>query len=88
MLRAPGQVLEDKREKAEIKQAKKQALSKIHNYRKYVCEMYWPKVSEKNASAMEHLREKAVNENKPTREAPKHRVIVDTSAWRGEINKS
>lgn len=88
MLRAPGQVLGVEREKAEMTQAKKQAHSKIHNYGKYVREMYWPKVSEKNASAMEHLREKAVNENKPTREAPKHRVIVDTSAWRGEINKS
>jgi len=90
MLRAPGQLLGIEREKTEATQAKKLAHSKITNYGKYVREMYWPKVSEKNQSAMAHLKGKAVNENKATKQAPKHRVIVDTNAWRHDsyINKS
>ena len=86
MLRKPGQVLGVEREQAEQIQAKKEAHSKVNNYGKYVREMYWPKVSQKNQNAMAKLHDKAMNENKPTRTAKK--VKVDTSAWRGEFQKS
>lgn len=36
------------REKIEVVEAKKKAHSKITNYGKYVREVYWPKISEKN----------------------------------------
>ena len=48
VLREPGKLLGIEKEKAEAAKAKRAAHEKIHNYGKYVREMYWPKVSEKN----------------------------------------
>ena len=62
-LREPGQLLGIEREKAEVKEAKKNTHEKVSNYGKYVREMYWPKVSEKNQSEMVSLRAKIDNQN-------------------------
>lgn len=50
ILRKPGQLLGIEREKELQAEKKKKQIEKIHNYGKYVKEMYWPKVSEKNQS--------------------------------------
>ena len=47
-LRAPGQLLGAAKEKELEAQNKKKHKEKIANYGKYVKEMYWPSVSEKN----------------------------------------
>ena len=70
VLREPGQLLGIEREKAEIAKAKRQAHEKIHNYGKYVREMYWPKVSEKNQSEMTSIKHKVMSENTAKRQAP------------------
>lgn len=47
-LRKPGQILGAEQEKLEAAKARKLNQEKIANYGKYVKEMYWPQVSEKN----------------------------------------
>lgn len=84
-LREPGQLLGIEREKEEAVQAKKKAHNKIAKYGKYVRDVYWPKISDKIQSEMVSLRAKADQENTATRQVPKHRMIVDTSAWRNHV---
>ena len=88
-LRAPGQVLGIEQEKAQVAKMKRQHYEKVQNYGKYVKEMYWPKVSEKNQSAMTMLRNRAINENQVKVKAPTQRPSLAPDAWRQElINKS
>ena len=47
-LRQPGQILGAEKEKLEAAKARKHQQEKVANYGKYVKEMYWPAVSEKN----------------------------------------
>ena len=63
ILREPGQVLGIEREKERQAALKKKQVEKIQNYGKYVKEMYWRKVSEKNQSEMAKLKEKALLAN-------------------------
>ena len=81
-LRSPGQVLGIEKEKALHVKAKKQHYEKVQNYGKYVKEMYWPKVSEKNKSSMAMLREKALQENQIKVKAPTQRPSLAPDAWK------
>jgi len=68
---------------------KKQAHEKIQNYGKFVREMYWPKVSEKNQNEMAMIRDKVMKANTAMRKDPARNQSITPGLWRAEmINKS
>ncbi len=61
-MRAYEKEKEEKEEEERLKEEERRKIQeRVHNYSKYVKEMYWPKVSKNKAEEIEEIRQKIRN---------------------------